>query len=191
MEKPQSVHPAAQKTDILNSTAKSVFSDFLKQIPKPQSKGFISEGNSQKIFSFERYLRETGRSEELIDKYCNFIKAHHAEEAAAEKKSQVFILTDYRSLVKVLLISMIPGIVLYGLIAAFLWTFEISFLEWKTCILFALSSTFLMALSLSIQYLRLKRNERLGIVQTEYIIKCFDSDELTYLKNKNKLFVEK
>lgn len=184
MDNNQSVQSAAQNPNLINKAAKSAFSDFVKQIPKPQFKGFISEDGHQRIFSFESYLREMGRSEDLIYKYCNHIKSTGAEEAAPEKKPELYKLTDYLFLSKLFLLSFIPGIVLYLLVAAFLWTFEISFLQWKPFILFALSWPVILAPLLALQYMRLKRNERLGIIETEYIIKCFDSDELTFLKSK-------
>ena len=191
MDNTQTVQPATQNTNLINKAAKLAFSDFLNQISKPECKGFISEDNNKKIFSFETYLREIGRSEELTYKYCSYIKTAGREGAVNGNIPTVYRLTDTRFLVKLFLLAMLPGILLYLLLAAFLWTFDIPFLNRVNFILFALSWPVILAPLLILQYVRLKTNKRLGTNHTENLIKCFDSDEITSLKNKSRLFVEK
>ena len=178
--------PTTRNTDLINKAAELAFSDFLKQVTKSNSKGFISEANGQKIFSFETYLRETGSSEDRIQTYCSHIKS--IEDTAA--KSRLYRLIDYRTWIKALLITLVPGVVLYLLVTAFLWTFGISFLKLVPFILFALSCPFFYSLLYLRQYLQLKKARKSGITRQQYIIKYFDNDELTFVKAKSRLFVE-
>jgi hypothetical protein len=189
MDNVQPAKTVSKNTDLLNSAAELAFSDFLKQMFKPDSKGFISEANYVKIFSFESYLRETGYAANIVQGYCDHIKS--TKSAVAEKAPRLIKVSDYRSLAKICLTLMTPGIMLYLLVVAFLWTYDISLLHWVPFILFALSCPFMMALLLLFQYLRAIREEKSGVVKVQYIVKYFDDEELTYVKSKSRLFVEK
>src|SRR5688500_17405955 len=160
MENFQSVQPASTNNDLLTKAAELAYLDFVKQITKPTSKGFISEGeNGKKIFSFETYLRESGRSEDLIQHYCNHIKtSNYAMTAASKGVIFSFKMNNIWGVLAVIFLAMIPGILLYLLIAAFLWTFTISFWNWLPFSLFALCGPFLLL----VQYVKTKQTFKTG-----------------------------
>lgn len=187
MDNTPSVSPANTNTALFEAAAKDAFSEFIRQITKTNAKGLISEGNGQKIFSFETYLRDKGRPEETINGFCSYIKSI---ENTAEK-DRIFKITDYRVWMRSLGYTTIPGVVLYLLITALLWTFDISFLNWVPFILFALSGPVIFMLLYLSQYLKMKSELRSGKPLEQYIIKYFDNDEVTFVKAKSRLFVEK
>lgn len=114
-----------------------------------------------------------------------------ATAAARFNNLRLPVSQNFRLLVTFLFWSMLSGGCLYLLIVAFLATFDISFWGWLPAILFTISGPLVVAMALFIQYLRLKRDIKNGTkMQPQYIIKNFDNDEITFLRTKNKLFVE-
>jgi len=188
MEYPQSV-PSAQPDDVIKKTAELACREFLQQIIKKQPLGLLSNGNNARIFSFETYLREKGMSEEMIQQCCDHVKSTDFL-ANNYKKSSRWSITAIWAIIKLILFTMCPGVGLYLFVAAFLWTFEISILKWGAFMLFALSGTIVFATFLFAKNFTEKRKLTTAGGGPQLIIKFKDSDELTWLKSKNKLFVE-
>ncbi|WP_205508666.1 hypothetical protein [Longitalea arenae] len=187
MDKPQSIQP-----DAVHKDAETAYRQFIKQILR-HSGGLQSESEHGKIFSFETYLREKGISAELVSAYCTHLKtSDFAEKFAAEtnKPGRIY-LNNIRVLLTFFLISWVPGILLYLLVAAFLFTFAISIWSYKPFLYFALSGPVLAAVVLIPQYMRAKKQKRSGTKSPPYVIRYFDNDELSFAKSKSRLFVEK
>jgi hypothetical protein len=194
METSQSNQPASRNYDLLKSKAiEERWDEFLRQLVQARPHGFVSEsGNGIKIYSFESWLRDTGK-QSFIQEYCNYIKDSNYMTTAAARFNGIRLTgsQNLRLLVTFLFWAMFAGVCLYMLIVAFLATFDISFWGWLPAILFTVSGPLVVASALFLQHLRLKREIKNGtIMQPQYIIKNFDNDELTFLRNKNKLFVE-
>ena len=112
---------------------------------------------------------------------------------AAEKFNPIPIPAsqNVRVLVKLLGGTMLLGVCLYLLIAAFLATFTISCWGWLPAVLFAVSLPLAMGGGLLFQHYKLKRYIKDGtFMQPLYIIKNFDNDDITFLRTKGRLFVE-
>lgn len=194
METPQSNQSASQNYDPLKSKAiEERWDEFLRQLVQAKPHGFVSESeNGIKIYSFESWLRDTGK-QAFIQEYCNYIKDSNYMSTAAARINGLWRpgSQNLRLLVTFLFWSMFAGVCLYMLVVAFLATFDISFWGWLPAILFTLSGPLVVATALFIQQRRLKQEIKNGTAkQPQYIIKNFDNDELTFLRNKNKLFVE-
>ena len=194
METPQFNQPASRNYDLLKSKAiEERWDEFLRHLVQAKPHGFVSESeNGIKIYSFESWLRDTGK-QSYIQEYCNYIKDSKYMATAAARANGIRLPAsqDLRLLVTFLFWAMFAGGCLYLLIAAFLATFDISFWGWLPAILFTLSGPLVVATALLVQQLRLKRGIKNGtIMLPQFIIKNFDNDELTFLRNKNKLFVE-
>jgi hypothetical protein len=147
--------------------------------------------NGKKIFSFESYLKETGKAK-YIEAYCSHIKAtDYVSNMVTFTQNRWWMRT--RGSLELLLFlsqSLLPGIFLYLLIVAFLATFNISFWSWLPAILFALTGPAMAVIIFIPQARRNRRENRAGNGNVQYIVKNFDNDELTFLRTKNKLFVE-
>lgn len=194
METPHSNQPTTPGIDRLKSISiEEYWDDFLRQLLKAKPNGLVSESeNGVKIYSFESWLRDTGKQAN-IQEYCNYIKDSNYMATAAESANGVKIPAsqNVRVLATILTGAMLVGVCLYLLIAAFLATFSISCWNWLAAILFAASGPLLIGATLLLQYLRLKRDLKNGtLMQPQYIVKNFDNDEITFLRTKNKLFVE-
>jgi hypothetical protein len=194
METPQSNQPASQNYDLLKSKAiEERWDEFLRQLIQAKPHGFVSESETGiKIYSFESWLRDTGK-QSFIQEYCNYIKDSNYMTTAATRFNDLRlpVAQNLRLLVTFLFWALLSGGCLYLLIVAFLATFDISFWGWLPAILFTISGPLVVATALFIQYLRLKRDVKNGTkMKPQYIIKNFDNDELTFLRTKNKLFVE-
>ena len=194
MDTPQSNQPASRDYDLLKSKAiEEHWDEFLRQLVQAKPHGFVSESeNGIRIYSFESWLRDTGK-QSFIQEYCSYIKdTNYMATAIARSNGKRLIGShNLRLLVTFLFWAMFTGACLYLLIVAFLATFDIAFWGWLPAILFIISGPLVVATALFIQYLRLKRDIKSGTkMKTQYILKNFDNDELTFLRNKNKLFVE-
>lgn len=194
MDTPHLNQPLTRNVDVLKSKAiEERWDEFLRQLIQARPQGFLSESeNGIKIYSFESWLRDTGK-QAFIQEYCNYIKDSNYMTTAANRSNGFMqpISQNLRLLATFLFWAMFTGACLYLLVVAFLATFDISFWGWLSATLFILSGPLIVAMALLIQYLRLKRDIRSGrAVQPQFIIKNFDSDEITFLRNKNKLFVE-
>lgn len=167
--------------------------EFLRQLVQGKPQGFLSESeNGIKIYSFESWLRDTGK-QSFIQEYCSYIKDTNYMSTAFAKINGVRWpgSKNMKLLATFLFWAMFTGACLYLLIVAFLATFDIKFWGWLPAVLFIISGPLVVATALLLQRLRLKREIKSGsIKQPQYIIKNFDNDELTFLRNKNKLFVE-
>ncbi|THU41425.1 hypothetical protein FAM09_04770 [Niastella caeni] len=189
MEYPQSTQSATQNDTAVKKAAEEAYTEFVQQIAKPQSRGFISESGGRKIFSFETYLRETGISAELIQVYCNHIKTTSFVPKLSKQVSYLFTVDNTKALTKVLLYAMMPGICIYLLVAGFLWTFDISL--WIPFLSFTLAGPILLILTMYYKFHQGKRQNKARKTEPSFFIKHFDDDEFTYMKSKNRLFVEK
>jgi hypothetical protein len=197
MEYPSFDQPTLPVNASLKKDAEKAFREFLQQINKKQSKGFITNSEKGDIFSFETYLREAGTSTEIIQAYCNHAKAINALEATSKKVSRENFWANTKVLSKAAMYFMIAAIFFYALVGAFFYTFDISLWNWKAFSLFVFTGPVIM---LVMAYIKLnaaqrklnaapqKFNEGEGIVR--FIIKYFDNDELTFTKAKSRLFKE-
>ena len=193
METPQSNQPASDH-DLLKSKAiEERWDEFLRQLIQAKPHGFVSESeNGIKIYSFESWLRDTGK-QAFIQEYCNYIKDSNYMTTAATRINGLWKpgSQNLRLLATFLFWAMFSGGCLYMLVVAFLATFDISFWGWLPAILFTMSGPLVVATALLFQYFRQKRAIKNGTkTKPQYIIKNFDNDEITFLRNKNKLFVE-
>jgi hypothetical protein len=191
METPQSVQPVSDNNDPLKKDAETAYRQFVEQIMRHKG-GLQSESEHGKIFSFETYLREKNVAATLIQAYCTHIKTSDFVEkyAAESNKPAKFFRGNFRILLLFFLISWAPGLLLYLPVAAFLSTFGISIWSVKPLLFFALTGPVLVAVLLTIHYIRGKREIKAG-TEPQYVIKYFDNDELTFVKSKSRLFVEK
>lgn len=192
METPQFAQPVADNNDTLKIDAENAYRQFVQQIAQ-HAGGLQSESEHGKIFSFETYLREKNVTATLIQAYCTYIKtSDFIEKYAAEsnKPGKIF-LSNVRTLLLIFLASWAPGLLLYLPVAAFLSTFNISIWSIKPLLYFALTGPVLVTMLLSVQYISAKRKMKAGTHNPQYVIKYFDNDEITFIKSKSRLFVEK
>jgi hypothetical protein len=194
MDPHQFNEPASQNYDLLKSKAiEERWDEFLRQLVQAKPHGFVSESeNGIKIYSFESWLRDTGK-QSFIQEYCNYIKDSRYMATAAARINGLALPTfqNLRLLLTFLFWAMFAGVCLYMLVVAFLATFDISFWAWVPAILFTISGPLVVATALFIQRLRLKREIKSGTIKPpQFIVKNFDNDELTFLRNKSRLFVE-
>ncbi|OQP50931.1 hypothetical protein A4H97_03655 [Niastella yeongjuensis] len=188
MENAQPIQPVKQDERIKRE-AEKLFQSFWNGIISRKPVGLLTEMESgQKIFSFESYLRETGKGE-YVEAYCSHIKS-------ADIASDMVTFTNMGwarfkgglSLLGVLLLILLPGILLYLLIVAFLATFSISFWGWLPAVLFALTGPVMVAILFIPTAKQTRQESRASQKNLQYIIKNFDNDELTFLRTKSKLF---
>ncbi|MBO9200287.1 MULTISPECIES: hypothetical protein [Niastella] len=190
METSQSTNPANDAATLKRTEIEHQWDVFMQQILQASSNGFIGETeNGIKIYSFESWLRDTG-NRSFIQEYCTYLKDNDFMATHAVKGAKLHI-QNFKVLSKFLLWSLLPGIFLYLLVAAFLNTFDISFWSWLPAILFGLTGPILVLMMLLPQYIRLMKEKKNGeYIQPQYVIKYFDNDELTFLKSRNRLFKE-
>lgn len=191
MESSQQVQ-AAKQDERIKQEAERLFRSFWTKILTRNPIGLLAEiEDGKKVFSFESYLRETGKAE-YIEAYCSHIKATNyvSNMVSFTKHLWPMRIMGVLKLVLVLSPSFLPGVFLYLLIAAFLATFNISFWGWLPAVLFALTGPVMLAMLFISQARRNRVERKAGNGNVQYIVKNFDNDELTFLRTRNKLFVE-
>lgn len=190
MEYPSSVQPDTTNNASLKNDAEKAFMEFVQQINKKQSKGFISNSEKGDIFSFETYLRETGVSTEMVQTYCNHAKAINALEMTSKKMTRELYWANNKVLAKAAMYFTIAALFFYALVAAFFYTFDISLWNWKAFSIFVFTGPVILLVAASIKMNAAKRKFNAGEGTIRFIIKYFDNDELTFTKAKSRLFVE-
>ncbi|WP_207511852.1 hypothetical protein [Longitalea luteola] len=188
METPRSVQTVFDNNTSLNKEAEAAYQQFVNQILS-KGGGLQSESEHGKIFSFETYLKEKGVAADRIQGYCNHIKTSDFVQRS-NKRVNIYV-NNIRVLLMFFLISWVPGILLYLLVAAFLSTFAISIWGYKPVLCFALTGPVLAAIVLVPQYIRGKKGIKANTNRPQYVIKYFDNDELSFIKSKSRLFVER
>lgn len=182
-----------QSNQLKSKAIEDLWDEFLRQLVQARPQGFLSESeNGIKIYSFESWLRDTG-NQSFIQEYCSYIKESNYMSTAATRINGVRWpgAKNIKLLATFLFWAMFTGACLYLLIVAFLATFNIAFWGWLPAILFIISGPLVVAMALLLQRIRIRGELKNGSIrQPQFIIKNFDNDELTFLRNKNKLFKE-
>jgi hypothetical protein len=176
-----------------NLQAQAAFSDFTKQLGRKNSKGFMSEGEHGKIFSFESYLREAGQPEDVIAAWCAMASAENFLLKGSKKVSRSVWFSYVKVSFQVLLLAIAVSLVLYLLVAMLLLIVGVSLWNWKGFIYSVGIGTVLLPAFLITQSRKKKRKAKAAGTSERllYVIKYFDNDELTFAKAKSRLFVEK
>lgn len=181
--------------DSQKGDSQKAFIDFARQLYNQEAKGFISDSEKGKIFSFETYLREMEHPADVIIAWCDLAKKNDYLATMAKKLKRYHWPSNIKVLGNALLWIMAATICIYVLIAAFLLLFDVSLWHWKTFISFVLAGPVLLLVYLVVLYRKaLKKrgpgNDK-GKQTLSFIIKYFDNDELTFARAKSRLFVEK
>jgi hypothetical protein len=181
--------------DSLKDVSEKAFTDFARQLYHQQAKGFISDSEKGKIFSFETYLREMEHPADVITAWCDLAKKNDYLATTAKKLKRYHWPSNIKVLGKMSLWIMAATICIYVLIAAFLLLFGVSLWHWKTFISFVLTGPVLLLVYLVVLYSKaLKKRGRENGKSKQVlscIIKYLDNDELTFARAKSRLFVEK
>jgi hypothetical protein len=174
--------------------AEKAFIEFTNQLFNKNAKGFISESENGKIFSFETYLRETGRPEDEIVGYCKHAKAGNLLEKAASKARSFKIVFEkgfLKGLLVLIAIGFAVSLIVYLVVAALLLVFSVSLWNVKSFFAFTSIGTVLVVVRM---FLKPAKKGKNGTSDKQaaplYVIKYFDNDELTFTKAKSRLFVE-
>lgn len=188
--------PTSGKDNSYSKGAEKEFIQFIRQVAQKQAKGFISEGNAEKIFSFETWLRETGHAADIIEGYCEHAKAVNMLEIAA-RKGRKFSIYFEKGFLKGLLfligILLVPVLLAYLLVATLLLIFNVSLWNGSAFLTFTAFGTLAMLVFFILKPSRKRREKKeqgKAKPQLLYVIKYFDNDELTFAKAKSRLFVE-
>lgn len=165
-------------------SAEKAFVAFSSQLPGKDAKGFISESENGKIFSFESYLRELGKPADEIEALC---KA--AKRIDFKTNSKLVKRGAWAYNIK-LLLKMIPGFILfttfiYTVLAFVLGLFHVRLFTWKIYFSFVLIVSGIITLYVGYKILR-AQNLKAGTPM--FVIKYFDNDELTFTKANRRLF---
>ena len=168
-------------------SAEKAFVAFSHQLIGKNAKGFISESENVKIFSFESYLRELGIPADEIAALCKAAKRADfmANSKKLRKSAWVFNVKT--------LLTMIPGFILfaifiYTVLAFLLGLFHVRLFTWKIFFSFVLTFSALITLYMGYNILKAQNSKAEAL---KIVIKYFDNDELTFTKAKSRLFVEK
>lgn len=164
--------------------AEKAFVAFSSQLFGKNAKGFISESENGKIFSFESYLRELGKPADEIAALCKTAKR---VDFMANSKNIRKSAWGFNSK---LLLKMIPGFILfttfiYIVVAFLLGLFHVRLFTWKIYFSFVL---ILSALIIMYMGYKIMRAQNLKAGAPLFVIKYFDNDELTFTKAKSRLF---
>lgn len=167
--------------------AEKAFVAFSSQLFGKDAKGFISESENGKIFSFESYLRELGKPANEIEALCKTAKRVDFMANSKKLKKSAWVFNSK------LLLKMIPGFILfttfiYTVLAFVLGLFHVRLFTWKIYFSFVLIVSGIITLYVGYKILR-AQNLKAGT--SMFVIKYFDNDELTFTKAKSRLFVEK
>lgn len=176
-----------QQNKFVNTQAEKACSDFLMQIFKLQPKGLLSESESGKIFSFESYLKETGQSEQVISDWCTYAKS--TDYFNQGRKGMKGIRAFVTSMGKILFWTVIVTGVVYVLISTFMLLFGVSLWHVSTFISFLIAGPSIVVAFLIFSLVKGSKKHVSGAAVP--IIKYFDNDELTFIRAKSRLFVEK
>jgi hypothetical protein len=181
--------------DSPKDVSQKAFIDFARQLYHQQAKGFISDSEKGKIFSFETYLREMEHPADVISAWCDLAKKYNYLETMAKKLKRYHWPSNIKVLGKMTLWILAATICTYVLIAAFLLLFGVSLWHWKTFISFVLAGPVLLLVYLIVLYMKALKKRGRGNGKDKqtllFIIKYFDNDELTFARAKSRLFVEK
>jgi hypothetical protein len=196
MKNPQPA-PGEDRDDLFfyRKGAEKAFVEFVRQLMQKQAKGFISESEHGKIYSFETYLRENGLSEDEIAGYCKHAKAVNLLEKTASK-ARSFGFVFERGFLKGLLVLIGIGfaisLIVYLLVATLLLVFSVSLWNMKGFLAFTSIGMVVLVVYMFLKPAKKGKNGGSGKQAAPlYVIKYFDNDELTFTKAKNRLFVEK
>lgn len=196
MKYPQSA-PGEERDDpfFYMKGAEKAFVEFVRQLMQKQSKGFISESEHGKIYSFETYLRENGLSEDETAGYCKYAKAVNLLEKTASKARSFGIVLE-RGFLKGLLVLIGIGfavsLIVYLLVATVLLIFGVSLWSMKGFFAFTSIGTVLVVVRMFLKPAKKGKNgESAKQAAPLFVIKYFDNDELTFTKAKSRLFVDK
>lgn len=176
--------------------AEKAFVEFLRQLTGKQARGFISEGEHGKVFSFETYLRETGHEPDVVTGYCKHASVVNLLEKTASKASRLGITFEkgfFKGLLVMAGLMFAAMLLIYLLGATLLLVFGISLWNVSDFLSITLIGTAVgLVYIFSKAFIKGKTNEGKGAQATPLIVvKYFDNDELTFTKAKSRLFVEK
>jgi hypothetical protein len=173
--------------------AEKAFLDFTRQVACKDSKGFISEGEHGKIFSFETYLREAGQPADVIAAWCAMAAKDNFLLKTSEKAKRSAWFTYVKVFFQVLALAIAVSLVLYLLVATLLLIVGVSLWNWKGFMYSIAVGTVLLPAYLITQYRKKKRKvkEAGNKEMPLFVIKYSDSDELRFARAKSRLFVKK
>lgn len=182
MDHPKSVPVNQQADPSVPSAAEKAFLEFIQQLNQQQSKGFLSENEMGKIFSFETYLKETGQPAPVIAGWCDVAKANNFLTASPKKIYRMQWRSNARELGKFLSGALIIAICLYIIMATGSMPFNVSLWNWSTFIGFIIGGVVLVFLFLAWAWVKAMRKKNTSVENAKnilFVIKYFDSDELT------------
>ena len=196
MKNPQPTPGEDKKEPFIHAKdAETAFTQFVRQLAQKQAKGFISEGEQGKIFSFETWLRENGYTANVIGGYCAHAKSVNMLEMVA-RKGRKFSIYFEKGFIKGWLfligILLVPALLIYLLAATLLLIFDVSLWNGSAFLSFTgiAMVVILGFLLMKPRKNRTKKGQTNATPQPLYVIKYFDNDELVFAKAKSRLFVE-
>jgi hypothetical protein len=192
--KPLSQFKLYSMKDLQRQAAEKAFVEFTTQLYGKNSKGFISESEHGKIFSFESYLRETGQSAEVIADWCDMAGKDNFLASVSGKVSRSLWSSNIKTAFLLLLLAIALAIVLYLVVATVLLIFGVSLWNGKGFLYSVVIGTVLIPVYLITKSKKKQRKAKEAGAVSErplFVIKYFDNDDLTFAKAKSRLFVEK
>jgi hypothetical protein len=176
--------------------SEKAFAEFLRQLHNKQARGFISEGEHGKVFSFETYLRETGHDPKVINGYCKHATAVNLLEKTASKARGFGIIFEkgfFKGLLVIIGIVFSVMLLIYLLGATLLLVFGVSLWNVSDFFYITVIGTVVGLVFIFLKaFIKGKNNNAKGThAAPPIVVKYFDNDELTFTKAKSRLFVEK
>jgi hypothetical protein len=154
--------------------AESLFAAFVQGAGQNSRKGLLKEEKHRHIYSFESYLRAIGFNEELVVIYCQ--QAQAANIITKVPRTRRGAIIDWRTGKFIgLLIGrvMAAAVLLFPIIAFFLWLFRVNLWSWKAFMYWELGSA---VLTLLLLFLEAWNNSRAAHRIKPVVVIYFDGD---------------